>query len=91
MIKGKRWYKKLIASLLLASVLVSGAISLKPFAKMISPQYTLTQECIVQNEQVASKGRILIIHTHTQEDYIDSNVVEMGQDLADKLNKKGYI
>ena len=64
MIKNKRWDKKLIASLLLASVLVSGAISLKPFADMGNPRYTLSQECVVQNEQVASKGRILLDLPH---------------------------
>ena len=91
MIKRKNWYKKLIVGLLLATALVSGIATLKPFAEVATPRYTLSEESVVRNEQVASKGRILIIHTHTQEDYTDSNVVEMGQDLADKLNKKGYI
>ena len=65
MIKNKHWYKKFIASLLLASVLVSGAISLKPFADMVSPtRYTLSEESVVRNEQVASKGRILLDLPH---------------------------
>ena len=33
----------------------------------------------------------MIYHTHTKEDYVDSNVVEMGNDLKTKLEKKGYI
>ena len=82
MIKRKHWYRKLITVLLLTSTLVSGAITLKPQARMDTPtRYTLSEECVVKNEQTASKGRILIIHTHTQEDYTDSNVVEMGQVL----------
>ena len=59
MIKRKNWYKKFIASLLLAVVMVSGAISLKPFADMVTPtRYTLSEESIVRNEHVASKSRI---------------------------------
>ena len=91
MIRRKNWYKKLIVGLLLATALVSSIATLKPFAEVATPRYTLSEESVVRNEQVATKGRILIIHTHTQEDYIDSNVNEMGQDLANKLNKKGYI
>ena len=65
MIKNKHWYVKFITSLLLASVLISGAISLKPFAEMVSPnRYTLSEESIVRNEQVASKGRILLDLPH---------------------------
>ena len=91
MIKRKRWYKKFIASLLLASVLVSGAISLKPFAKMVSPQYTMSQECIVQNEQVASKGRILLDlpHQDTNEDngayYGDVTERELAESISLKV------
>ena len=91
MIKGKRWYKKLIASLLLASVLVSGAISLKPFADMGNPRYTLSQECVVQNEQVASKGRILLDlpHQDTNEDngayYGDVTERELAESISLKV------
>ena len=65
MIKNKHWYVKFITSLLLSSVLISWAISLKPFAEMVSPnRYTLSEESIVRNEQVASKGRILLDLPH---------------------------
>ena len=91
MIKGKKWYKKFIASLLLASVLVSGSISLKPFADMGNPQYTLSQECVVQNEQVSSKGRILLDlpHQDTNEDngayYGDVTERELAESISLKV------
>ena len=91
MIKNKHWYKKIIASLLLASVLVSGAISLKPFADMGNPRYTLSQECVVQNEQVSSKGRILLDlpHQDTSEDngayYGDVTERELAESISLKV------
>ena len=58
---------------------------------MISPQYTLTQECIVQNEQVASKGRILLDlpHQDTNEDngayYGDVTERELSESISLKV------
>ena len=91
MINKKAWYKKFIASLLLAAVMVSGAISLKPFADMVSPsRYTLSEESIVRNEQVASKGRILLDLPH-QDTNADNgacygNVTE--RELAESISLK---
>ncbi|MGM9544692.1 MAG: N-acetylmuramoyl-L-alanine amidase [Romboutsia timonensis] len=89
MIRKRFWYKRLIASLLLASVLVSGAISLKPFAKMETPRYTVSQECIVQ-EKIESKGKILLDlpHQDTNEDNgaYYGNVTE--RELAESISLK---
>lgn len=57
-------------------------------------EYKLKEQSInyvVGANKEVSKGRILIYHTHTHEDYKDSNVVELGEDLAIKLEKKGYV
>ena len=90
MIRRKRFYKKLIASLLLASVLVSGAISLKPFAEVATPRYTLSEESVVRNEQVASKGRILLDLPHQDSDSDNGacygNVTE--RELAESISLK---
>ena len=91
MIRRKRFYKKLIASLLLAAVMVSGAISLKPFAEMATPRYTLSEESIVRNEQVASKGRILLDlpHQDTNTDngacYGDATERELAESISLKV------
>ncbi len=91
MIKNKHWFKQMIASLLLAVVMVSGAISLKPFADMVSPtRYTLSEESVVRNEQVASKGRILLDLPH-QDTNADNgacygNVTE--RELAESISLK---
>ena len=43
MIKRKNWYKRLIAGLLLATALVSSIATLKPFAEVTTPRYTLSE------------------------------------------------
>ena len=92
MLYRKKWYKKLIASLLLASVLVSGAISLKPFAKMETPRYVVSQECIVQ-EKIESKGRILLDlpHQDTNKDdgacYGDVTERELAESISLKVKE----
>ena len=89
MIRNKPWFKRMITSLLLASVLVSGAISLKPFAKMEAPRYTVSQECIVQ-EKIECKGKILLDlpHQDTSRDdgAIYGNVTE--RELAESISLK---
>ncbi len=91
MIRNKHWYVRFITSLLLATVMVSGAISLKPFAEMVSPtRYTLSEESIVKKEQVASKGRILLDLPH-QDTNADNgacygNVTE--RELAESISLK---
>lgn len=90
MIKRKHWYQKLITILLLATTLVSGAMSLKPQARMDTPRYTLSEECVVRNEQTASKGRILLDLPH-QDTASDNgacygNVTE--RELAESISLK---
>lgn len=41
-------------------------------------------------QRIESKGKVLIYNTHTSEDYVDTNVVEMAKDLKGKLEKMGY-
>ena len=98
MIRNKPWLKRMITSLLLASVLVSGAISLKPFAKMETPRYMVSQECIVQ-ETIESKGRTLLDlpHQDTNKDdgayYGDITERELAESISlkvkDILEKNG--
>ena len=90
MIRGKKWYKKLIVGLLLATALVSGIATLKPFAEVATPRYTLSEESVVRNEQVANKGRILLDLPH-QDTNADNgacygNVTE--RELAESISLK---
>ena len=86
----KQLIKKILLSLTLVFVISTSLCSINTYAgKNISP-YQLNNNSIVY-QQKESKGRILIYHTHSREDYVDSNVIEMGEDLANKLEKKGYI
>lgn len=61
------------------------------------PSYTLNEENITyRNFEISDKienikPKVLIYHTHTLEDYTNSNVVKMGEDLANKLRDKGFI
>lgn len=89
MCKRKNWFKRFIVSLLLGLSLV--CLAPKTIFADIEP-YKLKESSITRVvEQQQVKGKILIYHTHTLEDYVDSNVVEMGADLKAKLEKKGYI
>ena len=88
MIRRTKFWKRLICGLLLALTITS-VTSTVVKAQVNNPRYELSEAMIKNKEN--SKGRILIYHTHTQEDYVDSNVVEMGRDLALKLEKKGYV
>ena len=89
MCKRKNWFKKFMVSLLLGLSLV--CLAPKTIFADIEP-YKLKESSITRAvEQQQVKGKILIYHTHTLEDYVDSNVVEMGRDLKAKLEKKGYI
>ena len=94
MVKNKSWFKKLICGLIVTvgMSIFGGVVS----ATTTTPTngYKLKEESInyvVGTNKEASKGRILIYHTHTHEDYKDSDVVELGEDLAVKLESKGYI
>lgn len=86
----KQLIKKVLLSLTLVFVISTGILSINTYAgKNISP-YQISKSSIVYQQKEA-KGKILIYHTHSREDYVDSNVIEMGEDLANKLEKKGYI
>ena len=89
MYKRKSWFKRIVTGILLSLSLMC----LTPSAKVreIEP-FRLKESSIsrvVNQEQ--TKGKVLIYHTHTLEEYTDSNVVEMGNDLKIKLEKKGYV
>ena len=86
----KQLIKKILLSLTLVFVISTSLCSINTYArKNISP-YQLSENSIVYKHKEA-KGKILIYHTHSREEYLDSNVIEMGEDLARKLEKKGYI
>ena len=89
MYKRKSWFKRIVTGILLSLSLMC----LTPSAKVREiERFKLKESCISRVvEQKQTKGRVLIYHTHTLEDYVDSNVVEMGRDLKAKLEKKGYI
>ena len=91
MLYRKRWFRKLITVLLLATTLVSGAMSLKPLAdKIDTPRYTLSEECVVKSEQVSSKGRILLDLPH--QDTASDNGASYGnvteRELAESISLK---
>lgn len=77
--------KKIISTLTLTSIITTGFASIDTYA-VKNPKYILNESSIVYK-----KPKILIYHTHTLEEYIDSDVVEMGEDLKIKLEKKGFI
>ena len=88
MIRRTKFWKRVICALLLSLTLV-GVSTPTVRAETTAPRYELSETMVNRREN--SKGRVLIYHTHTQEDYTDSNVVEMGRDLTTKLEKKGYV
>lgn len=95
MLLRKRWFRNLVCGLLITIGLsLFGGVVNAMTTDPVGEGYKLKEESInyvVGTNKEASKGRILIYHTHTREDYVDSNVVELGEDLAIKLEKKGYI
>ena len=54
------------------------------------PRYELKESSIIYKSDEVVKGRILIYHSHTSEEYVDGTVVDVGQNLAEKLELKGY-
>lgn len=84
--------RKKIKRLLAIFLLGLSLLSFKPIQSFAASTFNLTDSAITyyQKEEI-NKPRILIYHTHTLEDYKDSNVVEMGKDLAIKLEKKGFV
>lgn len=86
----KKLIKKVLLSLTLAFTLFTGVITINTYAEKNINPYQLSEKSIVY-KQKEPKGKILIYHTHSREEYLDSNVMEMGEDLANKLEKKGYI
>lgn len=91
MIRGKSWFKRLIVAILLGLVVSTSLFAKNVMANNSPRPYVLKESSIVRVEKQEAKGKILIYHTHTLEDYKDSNVVEMGADLKLKLERKGYI
>ena len=89
MYKRKGWFKRIVTGILLSLSLMC----LTPSAKVREIEPFRLKESSISRvvEQKQTKGKILIYHTHTLEDYVDSNVVEMGRDLKAKLEKKGYV
>lgn len=95
MLLRKHWFRSLVCGLLITIGLsLFGSVVNAMTTDPVGDGYKLKEESInyvVGTNKEASKGRILIYHTHTREDYVDSNVVELGEDLAIKLEKKGYV
>ena len=89
MYKRKSWFKRIVIGILLSLSLMC----LTPSAKVREIEPFRLKESSISRvvEQKQTKGRVLIYHTHTLEEYTDSNVVEMGNDLKIKLEKKGYV
>ena len=89
MYKRKSWFKRIVTGILLSLSLMC----LTPSAKVREIEPFKLKESSISRvvEQKQTKGRVVIYHTHTLEEYTDSNVVEMGNDLKIKLEKKGYI
>lgn len=95
MINRKRWFRNLVCGLLITIGLgLFGSVVNAMTTDSVGDGYKLKEESInyvVGTNKETNKGRILIYHTHTHEDYKDSDVVDLGEDLAIKLEKKGYI
>lgn len=62
------------------------ALSCTVYANTYNKGYTINQEI-----NKSQKKKILIYHTHTNEDYKDTKIVNMGEDLSEKLRKKGFL
>lgn len=83
MIKNK--ILKLLKSFLLTALLVV-SISIPTLARTQIKPYVIKESSIVREQK-----KILIYHTHTEEEYKDFTIVEAGEDLTKKLEDKGYI
>lgn len=68
------------------AVISSLALGITAINTYAMPNYILNKSSITYKD----KDKILIYNTHNNEEYIDSNVLKMGKDLAIKLEKKGY-
>ena len=83
MIKNK--ILKILKSFLL-SALIAVTISVPTLAAAQMTPYVVKESSINREQK-----KILIYHTHTEEEYKDFTIVEAGEDLAKKLEDKGYI
>jgi len=72
--------KTLVISAMIVLTLACGGVVFKAYAMPSNGRV----------EQRQSKGKILIYHSHTCEKNKDSTVVDIGEDLSQKLRKKGY-
>lgn len=89
--KLKKIIMRVLVGLTLAFTLCAGCFTVKAYKNNNFEPYVIKESSINYKEVKEVKGKILIYHTHNNEKYIDSNVIEMGKDLAKKLEKKGYI
>ena len=79
--------KKII---ILTSISVSLLLLTNPvmsFATSKVKPFVLNNNSITYNE---NKKNILIYHSHTLEDYTNTDIVKIGEDLSNKLIKQGY-
>lgn len=83
MIKNK--ILKILKSFLLSALLIV-TIGVPTLAKTQMKPYVIKESSIIREQK-----QILIYHTHTEESYKDFTIVEAGEDLAKKLQDKGYI
>ena len=75
--------KKVIVGLVLVFTLVTPFYSLKAYTV---PTYQIKESSIVYKKQ-----QVLIYSTHSEEEYKDGyTIIEAGEDLAKKLEDKGY-
>lgn len=89
--KIKKIIMRVLIGLTLAFTLCTGCFTVKAYKNVGFKPYIVNESSINYKDIKEVKGKILIYHTHNNEDYMDSNVIEMGKDLAVKLEKKGYI
>jgi stage II sporulation protein P len=77
----------LACSLLFSVVKADSGFSVKPFElKESSITYSQKLQQITVN-----KGKILIYHSHGNEKYKDATIFDVGADLTNKLEKKGFL
>ena len=75
---------KIMRSIFIAA-LISVTVIVPTAAKVNFEPYRIKESSITRVEK-----QILIYHTHTCEEYEDFTIVEAGEDLAKKLEDKGY-
>lgn len=75
----------------LKKIVIAGCISVSIFLIGIDVNKIEVRADTTINQQITmAKNRVLIYHSHTGESYIDGyNVVQAGNDLANKLEQKG--